>query len=416
VSEGAAALREAVAAHFGADPPARLGVAVSGGSDSLALLHLLADWRGAGGPGLHAATVDHGLRAEAAAEAAEVARVCAGLGLPHDTLHWTAHTAPGNLPDRARRARYELLAGWAQRHGLEHVAIGHTEDDLAETFLMRLARGAGVDGLAAMRARWQAGSVTFHRPMLALRREHLRDYLRARGIGWAEDPTNADPDYLRPRARAALAALAPLGLAPDTLAATARRLAEARTALGACARRAAEEITRVEAGDLLWRRDGFDALPDETARRLLLAGIGWMTGRAYRPRGAAMTALLAAARAGRRMTLQGCMISAGPGHLRLSREYRAVAGLRVPDHAVWDGRWRAAGGDGRAEIAALGPAGLRACPDWRGSGLPHASALASPGLWRGGTLIAAPLLARSRGWRLELVRDISAYLDSPIFH
>jgi len=141
-----------------------------------------------------------------------------------------------------------------------------------------------------------------------------------------------------------------------------------------------------------------------------------MTGRAYRPRGAAMTALLAAARAGRRMTLQGCVISTGPGHLRLSREYRAVAGLRVPDHAVWDGRWRASGGSGRAEIAALGPAGLRACPGWRAGGLPHASALASPGLWRGGTLIAAPLMARPGGWRLELVRDISAYLDSPIFH
>ena len=103
------AARAALAAHFAPAPPARLGVAVSGGSDSLALLHLLHDWRDAGGPSLRVATVDHGLRPEAATEASEVARICAGLGLPHETLHWHDEVPHGNLPDRARRARYRLL-------------------------------------------------------------------------------------------------------------------------------------------------------------------------------------------------------------------------------------------------------------------------------------------------------------------
>ncbi len=418
----AAPLLGALRAHFGANPPARLGVAVSGGSDSLALLHLLHDWRATGGPELCVTTVDHGLRAEAADEAAQVAQICTGLGLAHETLHWAGSAARGNIPDQARRARYRLMAGWALRHGIADVAIGHTGNDLAETFLMRLARGSGVDGLAAMRGRWQEGGVTFHRPMLALGRAPLKSYLRARGVGWADDPTNDDPAYDRARARAALAALAPLGLGVDQLAATARRLAGARAALGACARRAATDITTVEGGDLLWRQTDFAALPDEIARRLLLAGLAWMTGRDYAPRGAAMVALLEAARAGRRMTLRGCVLSAGGGHLRLAREYRAVAGLRVPSGAVWDGRWRATGAtDGpadttRATIAALGAAGLRACPDWRAGGLPHGSALASPALWRGDTLIAAPLAGWPNGWRLHLLRDITAYLDSPIFH
>ena len=422
MSGDAAALCGAVRAHFANAPPTRLGVAVSGGSDSLALLHLLNDWRGTGGPALRVATVDHGLRAEAADEAAEVAQLCKALGLAHDTLHWAGHAARGNLPDQARRARYRLLAGWARRHGLRDVAIGHTEDDLAETFLMRLARGAGVDGLAAMRARWQADGISFHRPMLALRRAHLRAMLRDRGVQWADDPTNTDPAYLRPQTRATLAALAPLGLDSPTLAATARRLAEARAALGACARCAAQSITSVEGGDLLWRRDDFAHLPDETARRLLLAGLAWMTGRDYSPRGAAMTALLDAARAGRRMTLQGCVLSASPTHLRLIREYRAVARLRAPAEAIWDGRWRATaptdgpGDPARATIAALGAAGLRACPDWRAGGLPHASALASPALWRGATLIAAPLAGWPNGWRMQPLRNITDYLDSPIFH
>lgn len=415
----AARLLGAVRAHFASAPPARLGVAVSGGSDSLALLHLLNDWRGAGGPALRVATVDHGLRAQAADEAAEVARLCNALGLAHDTLHWAGLAARGNLPDQARRARYRLLGDWARRHDITDVAIGHTEDDLAETFLMRLARGAGVDGLAAMRARWQQGGVAFHRPMLALGRAHLRDMLRDRGQGWADDPTNTDPAYLRPQARATLAALAPLGLDSPTLAATARRLAEARAALGAYARRAATDIASVEGGDLLWRRDEFAHLPDETARRLLLAGLAWMTGRDYPPRGAAMTAFLAAARCGRRMTLQSCVLSASPRHLRLAREYRAVARLRVASGAVWDGRWRAtapASDTPRATIAALGAAGLRACPDWRAGGLPHASALTSPGLWRGATLIAAPLAGWPNGWRMQPLRDLTDYLDSPIFH
>ncbi|MDZ7710725.1 MAG: tRNA lysidine(34) synthetase TilS [Roseovarius sp.] len=202
MSHDAAPLSGAVRAHFASAPPARLGVAVSGGSDSVALLHLLNDWRGAGGPDLRVATVDHGLRPEAADEAAQVSRLCGALGLAHDTLHWAGQATRGNLPDQARRARYRLLAGWARRHGIADVAIGHTENDLAETFLMRLARGAGVDGLAAMRGHWQADGITFHRPMLALGREHLRDMLRARGQGWADDPTNTDPAYLRPQARA----------------------------------------------------------------------------------------------------------------------------------------------------------------------------------------------------------------------
>lgn len=409
------AARAALAAHFAPAPPARLGVAVSGGSDSLALLHLLHDWRDAGGPSLRVATVDHGLRPEAATEASEVARICAGLGLPHETLHWHDEVPHGNLPDRARRARYRLLAGWARAQGLSDVAIGHTRDDLAETFLMRLARGSGIDGLAAMRARWLAEGVTFHRPLLALGRAELRDLLRARGVRWTDDPSNADPRYERTQARAALAALAPLGLDAATLAATAERLAEARAALAHHAWERARTLATVEAGDLLLARAGLDALPDETARRLLVAGLRWLTGAPYPPRGMAMSDFLRAARDGRRMTLHGSVLSADATHLRLGREYRAVAGCRTPATGLWDGRWRAYG-DGAAEIAALGPSGLAACPDWRAGGLPHASALAAPGLWRDGRLIAAPLHGWPNGWRLELVRALPAWLDTLISH
>lgn len=399
--------------QFAPDPPAILGVAVSGGGDSLALLHLLHDWRSAGGPELRVATVDHGLRPDAADEAAGVAQICAGLAVAHDTLGWRGWDGRGNLPDRARRARYALLADWARAHGISDIALGHTEDDLAETFVMRLARGAGVDGLAAMRDRWRDGPVTFHRPLLDRGRAGLRDLLRGRGVDWVEDPSNSDARYERARVRERLSALAAAGLDAPALARTARRLAEARAALDHAARQAARESLRIEAGDVLISRADLAALPDEVARRLLQAVLRWINGAEYRPRGSAMTRFLTAARAGQAMTLQGCLLHAGATWARIGREYKAVADLRVPACQVWDGRWRITGPalEG-AEIAALGPAGLQACVDWRESGLAHASALASPGLWRDGQLVAAPLVGLANGHELCLVRDGAFLFDA----
>ena len=404
---------ETMTRHFAPDRPGILGVAVSGGGDSLALLHLLHDWRSAGGPDLRVATVDHGLRQDAAFEAAGVARICAGLSVAHDTLDWRGWDGAGNLPDRARRARYALLADWAQVHGIADVALGHTEDDLAETFVMRLARGAGVDGLAAMRDRWRRGPVTFHRPLLAVSRAELRDLLRGRRVDWVEDPTNSDTAFERARVRDGLAALAAAGLDAPALARTARRLAGARTALDHAARQAARDSLRIEAGDVLIARDGLNALPDEVARRLLQATLCWINGPEYPPRGPAMTRFLKAARAGEAMTLQGCLLHAGATWARIGREYKAVADLRVPACQVWDGRWRITGPalEG-AEIAALGPAGLKECPDWRESGLAHASALASPALWRDRKLVAAPLVGYGNDHDLCLVRDEAFFFDA----
>jgi len=397
--------------------PGVIGVAVSGGSDSLALLYLLHDWQRDGGLDVRAATVDHGLRAEAAAEAAEVARVCAGLGVAHDTLTWRGHDGAGNLADRARRARYALLADWARGHGIADIALGHTEDDLAETFLMRLARGAGVDGLAAMRDRWLQAGVTFHRPLLGQGREHLRDVLRAWGVAWVDDPTNSDAAYERARTRAALAALAPLGIDAGALAATARKMAGVRTALYHQAHGLAQDHVRIDAGDVVIARGALREMPDEVARRILQTALRWINGAEYPPRGPAMTQFLAAARGGEAMTLQGCYMQAQGDMLRIAREYNAVAGLRVPQGQVWDGRWCIDGqAVAEAEVAALGPEGLRACPDWRAGGLPHGAAMASPALWRGEELLAAPLAGWPNGYALRLIRDGASYFDALLSH
>ncbi|GAW33866.1 tRNA(Ile)-lysidine synthase [Roseovarius sp. A-2] len=410
-------IRNSLTRHFTPPVPGVIGVAVSGGSDSLALLYLLHEWQRDGGPDVRAATVDHGLRAEAAAEAADVARLCAGLGIAHDTLTWRGHDGTGNLPDRARRARYALLANWARGQGIADVAVGHTEDDLAETFLMRLARGAGVDGLAAMRDFWHEAGVTFHRPLLGLGREPLRKLLRARGVAWVEDPTNSDTAYERARTRATLGALAPLGIDTAMLAATARKMLGARTALYHQAHALAQDHVRIEAGDVVIARTALRDMPDEAARRILQTALRWINGAQYPPRGPAMTQFLAAARGGEAMTLQGCLLHGDGERLRIGREYNAVAKQRVPQGQIWDGRWCIDGPTvPGAEVAALGPGGLRACPDWREGGLPHGAAMASPALWRGEELLSAPLAGWPNGYDTRLVRDGAFYFDTLLSH
>lgn len=419
MTQGATALWQQIAGHFHPTPPHRLGVAVSGGSDSLALLLLLDEWRGNGGPELFVVTVDHGLRPEAAHEAAEVARICAARGIPHETLRWRDWDGQGNLPDQARRARYRLMADWAEAHGLTDIAIGHTADDQAETFLMRLARGAGVDGLSAMRARWHQGDVWFHRPLLGLRREALREVLRARGLAWVDDPTNDDAAFTRVRARAVLAALGPLGITAQGLADVAHNMADVRATLYGYAFDAAKEILRFEAGDLVVARAGFAALRPEVARRLLQVMLGWISGAEYVPRGRAVDGFLAAAYAGQGMTLQGCLLSVTDSELRLSREYNAVAGLRVPAQGgVLDGRWRVDHGPdvAGADLAALGEAGLRACPDWRLGGVPRASALALPGVWLGDELLGAPLVGWANGWSIKAIRGEEEFYKALLSH
>lgn len=205
-------------------PGRRLGLAVSGGPDSLALL-LLA---GAAFPGgVTAATVDHGLRAEAAEEVRFVHDLCARLGVPHEALSGTV--AAGNLQDGARELRYALLADWAADRA-RWIATAHQQDDVAETFLMRARRGAGVGGLAAMRACRPLGAATLIRPLLGWSRAELAAIVAAAGIDPVCDPSNRDPRFDRARIRALLANGEELSA--DRLALAARNLRDAEDALG----------------------------------------------------------------------------------------------------------------------------------------------------------------------------------------
>lgn len=185
-----------------------VGVAVSGGSDSLALLILAHEWAEQSGRALVAFTVDHRLRPEAADEARAVAEICAGLNVPHQTLVWRT---PKGKQALARRARHAMMAEALRAEGGTHLLLGHTADDQVETFLMRARQGSTWYGLAGMQPIalspvWPEGQgVRIARPVLKRSRADLREELERRGVDWIDDPSNRNPAYERVRVRTLLA-------------------------------------------------------------------------------------------------------------------------------------------------------------------------------------------------------------------
>lgn len=402
-------------------PPERLGVAVSGGSDSVALLHLAAQFCAGHPTTLHVVTVDHKLRREAAAEARGVGEACKHLGVSHDILEWKSPQEPGNLQANARQARYRLMTDWARARQIENIALGHTADDQAETVLLRLARRAGVDGLSAMQPRRIDHGIAWLRPLLGVRREVLRTYLRDEGIEWAEDPGNDDLTYDRIKARRALETLAGLGIEVESLADVARNMRGARTALDWHAFTAAREIALVDAGAMVLCDRRLRILPEEIQRRILLRAISWINGSVYPPRRAAMLQLMQSLKDGQAATLDGCHARCVKGRIWIFREFDAVRNLAAGQSDAWDGRWRflpvrPKAVPETATVRALGEDGLAQCPDWRETGRPFEMLLSTPSLWEKDQLIAAPAAGMGEKWHAHLDEGAESFYSGLLSH
>lgn len=297
--EGVERFRADLEALTGA-APGLLGVAVSGGPDSLALL-LLAHAALPGG--IHAATVDHRLRPESAGEAAFVQEVCAGLGVPHMTLAGDA--IRGNVQSGARALRYRLLADWASAEGIAWLLTAHHRDDQAETLLMRLQRGAGLAGLAGIRACTALDGLKVARPLLGWPRAALAALVEAAGLEAVRDPGNEDERYDRARLRRRLGESQWIDPAP--LARSAEALAEADIALEWSVERLIAERAEAVQGGLAFDPGG---VPAELRRRALLRLLALLAP-ADPPRGDAVQRLLAALDAGGTATLAGVKCEGG---------------------------------------------------------------------------------------------------------
>lgn len=364
-----------------------LGIALSGGSDSTALLILAVD---AFGPKrLHAVTINHGLRKAAKDEANQAGKLCAALGVQHQTIT-LALTDGADLQARARTARYDALAQWAQQAKLVATALGHTQDDVAETFLMRLARGSGVDGLAKMPARFERDGATFLRPLLDAKRTGLQSMLKDRGISWSEDPSNQDPRFTRVKMRQAQPAFDALGLTTDRLSQTAEWMRAASEVLEQAADAWIAAHAWADHGDAVFDLPALKTASKETACRVLTRVMCTLSGNPYRPR---FSALIEAMQSDSARTVHGCLLYQHQNTLRVTREVNAIDGS--------DERWSITGPMKRYHsIRPLNERGLNLCENWRDTAvLPRRSLLASPAIWSGQALVAAPLAQPHPDWQ-----------------
>lgn len=382
-----------------------IALAVSGGADSLALMVAVARWRArqGGRPEAVVLTVDHRLRRGSRREAADVVAAAAAQGLAAQILVRKGPAPGANVEAEARRARYRLLIDAARDLGASHLLAAHHRDDVAEALVLRLARGAGVFGLAAMRPAIAVKGIVLARPFLAVPRSRLAATTAAAGLTPAVDAMNSDPRFARARVRALLPLLAGEGLHPAQLAATAVRLADAADALDAVVSELIAAAVAVD--DLAVARldaERLRAAPAVVRNRLVVRLLMAVGGGDYPPRHARLAALgeaMAAAGGGRfKRTLAGCVVERRGGSFAVYREIGrdgpGSVALAPGARIVWDSRFAVrAGGSAPAglTVAALGEEGRRALGIGRDRGPPGALA-ALPAVRRRGRIIALPSL------------------------
>lgn len=296
-------------------------VAVSGGGDSLALMLHLAEWAKAEKKRAPIVlTVDHGLRADSAKDAAKVLRAAKKLGLEAHVLTWKGAKPSADIEAAAREARYRLMGAWCRSVGVKALYVAHTLEDQAETFLLRLARGSGLDGLSAMQkiAPFPLpgfGELKLARPLLDEPRAGLRSFLKKHGMRWSEDPMNEDPRFARVRIRQSWPELEALGLTPRRIADAAAHLSRVRAALEQATETLLTQGCRFEDGNALLDGAALAAAPREIGLRALAAVLGHVSGRSYRPRFERLERLfdsVASGTLGHGATLHGCRIAPAP--------------------------------------------------------------------------------------------------------
>jgi tRNA(Ile)-lysidine synthase len=373
-----------------------LVLAVSGGPDSTALMALVARWKSR--PPVLVVSVDHGLRPEAAEDARLVAENAAKLGLPSRIMRTPERRESGNLQDWGRRARYACLAEAAREAGFDTIVTAHHREDQAETFLLRLARGSGVYGLAAMAEESDFESLRLARPLLRVARARLAEVAAEAGLAVTADPSNEDVRFDRVKLRKLMPVLAEHGLDASRLADTAGRLRRAASAIdhyvGALLK---EHFSADSFGVVRGRVAALAEAPDEVGLRALALILTSVGGADYTPPldplenvYAAITN--AAGEGGFRRTLHGVVLGLEAGRLVAMREWGRKGIVRVPAPAgstlVWDRRFRVQAPHlpGELGIGPLGDAPRRL----RSPSADAAILRTLPGLYIGDTLVAVP--------------------------
>lgn len=387
----------------------RLMLAVSGGPDSMSLMHLVSRWRtkpNRASPDIIVATVNHGLRPEAGEESAFVGTVAQRLGFAHEMLQWIGPHPESGLQAAARTARYELLTQRARDQSCPVILTAHHLEDQAETLLMRLARGGGVDGLSAMADEVCLNGVVIQRPLLNVCKARLIATLQEIEEEWCHDCSNDDIAFERVRIRKAAPMLRELGLTANQIARTATRLRRARNALEARTSAFLSIVPNLErdlmtGGFVAVPRDIYDGEAEDIRLRAMARILVTVSGR-KRPRMAKLEALIEALSKSSNgaWTLASCAIVAKDQRLLVFRETgrRGVStiDLRPGEHVIWDRRFQVSWDSRLTDAIQVGPLSddlstVRAfgCPL---PAVPKTAALSLPAFRAEGTLFAVPHL------------------------
>lgn len=397
----------------GLDPAVRgaaLAVGCSGGPDSMALTLLLHDYCAERAIPLTALIVDHALRPDSGQEAAGVRHTLQKAGVAAEVLTRNGAPITSDIQNQARQARFDLMAGWCRAHDVRTLYLAHHRDDQAETVVMRLIRGSGVDGLAAMAPVDDLDGLTLVRPLLEVAKQRLVETVEASGIPYVLDPSNDSDAFTRVRVRKIMDLLAEEGLTDARLVATAAHMRRARTALDTDVRHFLDRSARChDVGACDMDLAAYRALPEEVALRVLTRLIGLVSDTIYRPRYERLAKVHTAIISGKGIdrTLAGCHMLGRADRIWFARELHAAQpalGLPKNGTAVWDGRFRI-----ETQAAASGltirPMGEDGWRQWRegvrpdpelldiAAGFPGAVRHAAPALWQGETLLC-PLFER----------------------
>ena len=352
------------------EPQPHVAAGVSGGPDSLALAFLLQDWLRSRGGRLTTFTVDHALRSGSAAEAAWVGRLMKGQGIAHHSLRWRGPKPSASPQAAARAARYDLLLKACETRGIFHLALAHHLEDQAETFLLRLGRGSGLNGLSAMAPIGETAGLRLLRPLLTLPKASLMETLRQRDLEWIEDPSNQDQAFARVRLRRLWPELANEGMTAARLGSAAQNLGRARAAIEADVAAVLARAARphpagfVELDPEVLRRESPEISLRALARCLMAVG-----GAGYTPRLEPLERLHAQLQGGlaKGVTLGGCRILPRGGGWLIVREAgrTASASLEPGGRLLWDGRFEVSLARGRLPadedltVGSLGSEGWR---------------------------------------------------------
>jgi len=400
----------------------RFCVALSGGADSLALCLLANEWAKTYDKSVVGVSVDHGLRENAVQECVWVGKTLQSYGIEHHILNWVGEKPVNGIQAAAREARYALLEAWCFEQGISDLLLAHHLDDQAETFLLRLARGSGVDGLSAMQKVSYGSSVRLLRPLLSTPKSVLIDYLQSRDQSWIEDPSNQNEAFERVKFRNAMGALAELGLTAERLGQTAENMSRARLSLEGHARVWLKQNAMLfDEGYVILKIGALQGLDDEVILRSL-ARIGMTIGGGiYPPRLERLLRLWKNLQSGEDGTLLGCRWIIQKTHILICREVRNNITPEEYDLSkplYWDDRFslepienneisssfsvRALGEDGWANVVAHDP-------NLRETEIPMPAIYALVSIWDKEGVSVVPHLGYKRG-NLSMAMEKEAWV------